>query len=450
MKDLSLKILNAKIWINGQIIEGDIVSKNGKISKIGKETSHNKSADSIDAKGNLVIPGIVDLHVHFRAPGFTHKEDFYTGSKAAAAGGVTTVLDEPNNKPVTSNLETLKAKIKLVEGTSFVDYLFNVAVFSDHLDEIDKVAKYGVKSFTFFDEIGDGSTGLNNTGMLYESLMKVNQVDGLSLLNCRESDLVIHSMNKIKAERKNDLEDYNHHFPHVAESIGGAKRILLANKIGVKTHLREISTSETVDMIRKFKPYMNNITSEIRPDHLFLNIKNTSDLGSFAQQWTPIRTQHDNEALWNALNDGTVEIIASDHATHTIEEKKEGCDNIWDSPPGLPAIESMLPLLLTAVNVGRTNLNRIIESLCVNPSKRLGLFPQKGSISVGSDADLVIIDIKKKGIIQGADSFSKNKWTPFEGWKTIGLPLTTIVGGVPVFNEGEIITEAGSGRFIVN
>ena len=449
MKDLSLKILNAKIWINGEIIEGDVIIKNGKISKIGKETSHNKCDESIDAKGNLVIPGIVDLHVHFREPGFTHKEDFYSGTKAAAAGGVTTVLDEPNNKPVTSNLEALKAKINLVERKAFVNYLFNVTVFSGHLEEIDKVANYGVKSFTVFDEIGDKSTGLNDTGVLYEALMKIKEVDGLALMNCRESDLIVHNINKIKSEGKNHLKDYNNHFPHVAESIGGAKRILLAKQTGVRTHLREVSTSETVDMIRKFKPYMKNTTSEIRPDYLFLNIESTSELGPFAQQWTPIRTRHDNRALWKALNDETIEISASDHATHTSEEKEKGLDNIWESPPGLPAIESMLPLLLTAVNVGKTNLNRVIESLCVNPSKRLGLFPRKGSISVGSDADVVIIDLKQKSIIRGEDSFSKNKWTPYEGWETVGLPLTTILGGVLVYNQGEITAEAGSGRFIL-
>jgi dihydroorotase (multifunctional complex type) len=445
---LSLKIVNAKLWLETGVYEGGLTTEEGRITKIGIETSLPAADTIIDAGGRLVIPGLVDLHVHFREPGFTQKEDFMTGTRAAAAGGVTTVLDEPNNKPVTASVKALKAKHDLVQGKAYVDYLFDMAVYSDQLPEIKAATEYGVKSFAFFDELGDKPTGLENTGGLHDALMRIRAVDGLALLNCRESDLVIYTMKRLRAEGRNKLSDYMSHFPHVAESAGAAKRILLAHSVGVKGHLREVSTAETVEVLRCLKPYLGNITAEVRPDHLFLNQGNTSSLGPYAQQWTPIRTKRDQAELWRALSDGTINIIASDHATHTEEEKETGWKNIWDSPPGLPAIESMLPLFLTAVNMEKIGLGRVVEAASVNPAKRLGLYPRKGCIGVGSDADLVIVDLRYERVIRGEDSLAKTHWTPYEGWKTVGAPVSTIVRGVPVYHEGEIVAEPGHGQFI--
>jgi dihydroorotase len=288
---------------------------------------------------------------------------------------------------------------------------------------------------------------MDDTGVLYEALKRVKTVDGLALLNCRESDLVIATMRKTREKGSGNLLDYNNHFPHVAESAGGAKRILLAHNVGVRAHFREVSTAETVEMLRHLKPYRGDMSAEVRPDHLVLNHENTSDLGPYAQQWTPIRTRQNQEALWGAINDGTVNIIASDHATHTVEEKKRGWENIWESPPGLPAIESMLPILLTAVSEGKTSLERVISATTANPARRLGLYPRKGCIAVGSDADLVVIDIKKERKITADEMYTKSKWTPYEGWTTRGAIETTILRGVPVYRQGKIVSEA-LGRFI--
>ena len=444
---MSLKIVNAKLWLDTGTYEGGLVTENGAVSKIGKESSLPQTEVTIDAEGKLVIPGLVDLHVHFREPGFTQKEDFSTGTRAAAAGGVTTVLDEPNNNPVTSSTAALRAKKVLVKEKAYVDYLFEMAVYAEGLDEVQAASSMGIKTFAFFDELVGTSTGMDDTGVLFEALKRVKKVDGLALLNCRESDLVIATMRKTREKGSGNLMDYNNHFPHVAESAGGAKRILLAHNVGARAHFREVSTAETVEMLRLLKPYRGDISAEVRPDHLVLNHENTSDLGPYAQQWTPIRTRQNQEALWGALNDGTVNILASDHATHTVEEKNSGWGNIWESPPGLPAIESMLPILLTAVNEGKTSLERVISATTANPARRLGLYPRKGCIAVGSDADLVVIDTKKERKITADEMYAKSKWTPYEGWTTLGAVEATILRGVPVYQQGEIVSEA-LGRFI--
>ncbi|MCW4051330.1 MAG: dihydroorotase family protein [Candidatus Bathyarchaeota archaeon] len=446
MTDLS--IINGTVFTETGLLKANISVKNGKITQIGEKSTTIGSERVIDASGKLVIPGLVDLHVHFREPGFTQKEDFLTGTRAAAAGGVTTVVDEPNNKPVTNSLETLRKKKKLVEGKAYVDYTFSVALYADTLDQVKELRMDGINAFAVFDELGDKPTGMNDTRVLLDALEKVKAADGVALLNCRESDLVVGTMGRLKASSKTTLEDYNDHFPHVAESIGAAKRILLADWVGVKTHMREVSTLETVEVLKQLSPYMGGVTAEVRPDHLFLNRENAADLGPFAQQWTPLRRRKDSEALWGALNDGTVNVIASDHATHTKAEKERGLEDIWASPPGLPAIESMLPLLLTRVNEGVLELSRLVEAASVNPAKVIGQYPRKGCISVGSDADLVIVDLNAEKVIRGKDSKAKTHWTPFEGWKVKGLPVATFVRGIETFVDGEIVGKPGQGRFL--
>ena len=438
---------NASILTEKGIIEGSLAVKDGKITAVGAKSGRSAKR-TVDIGGKLIAPGLVDLHVHFREPGFTQKEDFLTGTRAAAAGGVTTVVDEPNNSPVTNSLATIEGKRRIIEGKAYVDYSLQMAVYADVLDEIRKAREAGIVAFPVFDELGDRPTGMENTGILYEALRRIKEVDGLALLNCRESDLVIKTMDGLKESGRNTLADYMDHFPHVAESLGGAKRILLAHDVGVRAHFREVSTAETVQMIRAMKGYMGKITAEVRPDHLFLNHENTRNLGPYAQQWTPLRTKADSDALWEALNDDTINVIASDHATHAEEEKKKGLDNIWKSPPGLPAIESMLPLLLTAVNGGRLGLERLFECASTNPAKVLGLYPRKGTIKVGSDADLVVIDLEKESVIRGDNSNAKTHWTPYEGWKVKGVPVATYVRGIETYIDGEITGEPGQGRFL--
>lgn len=442
----SMSIVNAKIWLEDGLYEGGLFVEDGKIAKIGK--SMPEADHVMDAKGNLVLPGLVDLHVHFREPGFTHKEDFYTGSCAAAAGGITTIVDEPNNNPVTSTPDALREKMSLIQRKAAVDYTFSVALHADTLEHIPVFREMGVNCFAVFDELGDAPTGMDDTGVLLDALSRVKEAEGLALLNCRESDLVVHVTERLRCSGSGTLDDYNAHFPHVAESVGAAKRVLLSHAVGVKTHMREVSTLETVNVMRKLKHYMVGVTAEARPDHLLLNHENTRGLGPYAQQWTPVRRKTDNEALLGALRDGVIKVIASDHATHTEGEKERGRDNIWESPPGLPAVETMLPLLLTKVNEGVLELGTLIDAASANPAKVMGQFPRKGCIRVGSDADLVLVDMKMQRIIRGEGLHGKTKWTPFEGWRTRGAPIATYVRGVEAYVDGEAVAAPGHGVFL--
>jgi dihydroorotase len=310
-------------------------------------------------------------------------------------------VDEPNSSPVTASPDALGEKMRLAQRKALVDYTFSVALYPDTLDHVPVFREMGVNCFAVFDMLGDEPTGMDDTGVLLDALSRVKEVEGLALLNCRESDLVAHVMERIRGSGSGTLDDYNAHFPHVAESVGAAKRVLLSHAVGVKTHLREVSTLETVKALRRLSRYMDGVTAEARPDHLLLNHENTRGLGPYAQQWTPVRRKADNEALLGAFRDGVIGVIASDHATHTEDEKMRGRDNIWESPPGLPAVETMLPLLLTKVNDGLLDLGTLVEAASANPAKVIDQYPRKGCIRVGSDADLVLVDMKAVDAFRG-------------------------------------------------
>jgi dihydroorotase len=436
-------IINARAFIDGALTECGIAIADGQIAHIGKELSLHPGTSFIDAHGTIILPGLVDLHVHFRDPGATHKEDFFTGSCAAIAGGVTSVLDEPNNIPVTDTPDALRSKLEIIKRKSLVDYSCSVALNAWNLNKLKEFRDLGAYCFAEFDELGDKPTGLTDAGILLEAMKRVKEEGGMVLLNCREAKIVDKAISEIRAAGKNSFNDYNDSFPNVAEAIASADRLLMAEDIGVKAHLREISTHETLRVIRCLKK--SNISTEGRPDHLFLNKVDHAALGPLAEQWTPIRRPEDSHEMLEALNSGLIDVIASDHAPHTLEEKSLGYKNIWNSPPGIPAVETMLPLLLTEVNKGTLSLTRLVEATAINPAKILGIYPKKGCLQLGSDADLVLVDIKKERTIRGENLHGKTKWTPYEGWKTRGEPVLTFIRGILMYDE-VIIGKPGQGK----
>ena len=436
-------ILNARVFTGGALTECGISIEDEKITRIGKDPHLHPGNTVIDAHGMILLPGLVDLHVHFRDPGATHKEDFFTGSCAAIAGGVTSVLDEPNNTPVIDTPEALRSKLEIIKRKSLVDYSCSVALNAWNLNSVKEFRSLGAYCFAEFDELGDKPTGLTDAGILLEAMSRVKEEGGMMLLNCREAKIVDKAIRDIRAAGRNSFDDYNDSFPHVAEAVAAAERLLMAEDIGVKAHLREISTHETLGVLNCLKK--SNVSTEVRPDHLFLNRVDHAALGPLAEQWTPIRRPDDSREMLKALNSGLIDVIASDHAPHTMEEKKLGYKNIWSSPPGIPAVETMLPLLLTEVNKGTLSLARLVEATAINPAKILGIYPKKGCLQVGSDADLVLIDIKKERTIRGENLHGKTKWTPYEGWKTIGEPVLTFVRGILMYDE-VIFGKPGQGK----
>jgi dihydroorotase len=386
---ISTLIKNAKILVNGNLVEKHIILENHKIREVVDEPVTVDKV--IDVKGKLVIPGMVDCHVHFREPGLTHKEDFFTGSCAAAKGGVTTVFDMPNTKPPTTSVELLKQKRELAKK-SIVNYGLHFGATPDNSNEI-KSAKGVASTKVYMNE----TTG----NLMFE------RDENLQASFKASKNISVHAEGEAVEKALN-----------IFKSFCTKKQQL---------YLCHISTKKELTMIRKFKK--SNIYVEVTPHHLFLTEEDDKD--AFTKMKPVLKTRADQDALWNAVDKGLVATIGSDHAPHTIEEKRSE-----KFPYGVPGVETTLPLLFNAVNEKRLTLQKVIELTSENPAKIYNL--NKGKIAEGYDADLVVVDMNLKKEVKNEELLTKCKWSPFNGKILKGWPIMTIVGGNLVYSDNKI------------
>jgi dihydroorotase len=415
----------------------------GKIISIGKTPS--KAEKTIDAEGNLVLPGLIDVHVHFRDPGLTYKEDFESGSQAAANGGFTTILDMPNTIPPTNTAKSFQKKLRIASKKSIVDFGLHTGV-SD-LKEIEKIAALNPASFKIFMDTVDGGF-LNEAFKAISELSKIenkdvnfqNNENNLSnpviTLHAENKDIVNKYTEQLKLEKENNPSDYALARPSVAEEVAVAQAIALTHHYQTKTHFCHISTFKSLQMINNSKSFLNNISSEITPQHLFLDSSAFKKFGNLTKTNPPLR-KYSEKIPWEHLNQ--IDLIGTDHAPHAIEEKKK---DVWEASPGIPNLEVILKLLLTEYNSKKISLESINRLLCENPAKIFNL-NNKGFIKVGMDADLVIVDLKKEGIIKSDEFYSKAHYTPFEGFKYQGAPIMTICRGNLIMDHNNVYQNQG-------
>ena len=390
---MPLLIKNCRILINDKVYAKNILIKNNKIAKI---TNKELKADKIiDAKNNFVLPGLIDCHVHFREPGLTHKEDFLTGSMAAAKGGVTTVLDMPNTIPATTTIDALEEKRRLA-AKSIVNYGFNFGAVPNNISDIKKAKN--IAAVKLYMDYTTGDMKVDDLGFTAD----VFKASGITIIHA---------------------EDIN---------IQSAVEILIKNKIKNKLHVAHVSSEKELIYAKQNK-IKKQITVEVTPHHLFMNDKDLQHLGAFAEMKPRLKTEHDQKALWKGIENGIVDVIASDHAPHMKEEKEQA-----NYPFGVPGVETMLPLLLDAFNAKRISLPMIQKLCCENPANIFKI-KNKGFLKEGYDADLVIADLDKRQAVRNEDLLTKCKWSPYEGKILKGWPVTTIVNGNVVYNDGEII-----------
>lgn len=425
---------NCRILNGGELITADIEVSNGKIQKISQTSLEGD--DVIDVKNNLVIPGAIDAHVHFRDPGQEYKEDFYTGSCAAAAGGVTTVLDMPNNKvPITTN-KALEEKRKSARK-SIVNYGFHFGATSDNIEDIRNAENIaGVKVYM-------GST----TGtLLVDKVQDIRRV-----FDASEKRMIVHAedeerMNSIAEQYKGQEDPFIH--TKIRDNVCAEKALKIAIKTSkernAKLHVAHASTKEEILLIKEAKYSKDNasVTCEVCPHHLFLTNDFLSKKKNFAKMNPPLRSREDRDCLWTAIRDGVVDIIATDHAPHTVEEKQKG---YWQAPSGVPGVQTMLPLLLNEVSHNRLSLIKLVELCCENPALIFGI-KNKGFIKEGYDADLAVIDMGLTRKIRNEEQLSKCGWTVFDERECTGWPVMVFVRGKLVYDLHRGITgEKGDG-----
>lgn len=399
----------------------------------------------IDADGLYVLPGIIDGHVHFRDPGLTYKEDFATGTLAAACGGVTTVIDMPNVVPPTSTLENFRQKVKVVSPKAHVDFGLVAVIIQDNLDQIIPLAQAGVTCFKIFMGETVGGIPAPDDGAILESFRLVAKTGLRCGVHAENNQVMQYLIAKLKAEGRTDPLAHLDSRPSVAEAEAIQRAVLFAQEAGSKLHIYHMSSKEGVELVGEAKRRGVDVTAETGPHYLLLKAADMKRLGTILKMNPPVRTKEHAEALWQGLLDGRVDMIATDHSPHTREEKVK--DVVWDAIAGFTGVEVCVPLMLTQVNQGRLSLNRYVLLASENPARVWGLYPQKGNIGIGADGDLTLVDLGKEGVIQSEALHSKSKVTPFEGHKVKGMPVYTIVRGRVVMQNGKVADKPG-GRLI--
>ena len=390
--------------------------------------------EAVDAAGKLLLPGVVDDQVHFRDPGFTHKEDLGSGSTACAAGGVTSFLDMPNTNPQTITCDTLHDKLEVASRKSLVNYGFYIGATTDNVTELAAAVRTpGIKIF-----IGS-STG----DMLVDEQEALEAIFAETELpitaHCEDEATVRANRERLKGGAT--VADHSVIRDEAAAVIATKRALDLARRHRHRFHVLHVSTAAEVPLLRD---HDGLITAEACPHHLFFDTSDYERLGTRVQMNPSIKTADDRRALWQGLLDGDIQIIATDHAPHTLEEKAVPYPG---SPSGLPAVELSLPLLLNEVASGHCTIDQVVHWMCDGPA-RIWDMVGKGRIEVGYDADLVLVDPELRREVRKEDLWTRCGWSPWEGVHLTGWPVRTWVGGQTVFQDGQVDPEA-RGREIV-
>jgi len=455
MNKFDLVIKSDKVFIDSRLVDCYIGVKDGVITTISKEKL--EADEVIDAEGKMVLPGTVDPHVHIRAPGHEERETFESGSKDAALGGVTTIIEMPFASPPPHSPEIVENRMNVANQEVVVDIAFYGAAGTDCLDDVIPCSKSGIVAFkTFLHAALPGREkefiGLTapNTGDQYELMERVAQTGVMIGFHAENNDMLNKNIAKLRREGKTSPIYHGRSRPPVVEIETASKILLFAQKIGTKVEICHISTPEVVELVNKAKSKGVYAIAETCPHYLFLNENALEKVGVFAKCNPPLRSEEERQGMWEMVNNGSIDIIGSDHAPYTKEEKERGSEDIFTPPAGFPGLSTRLPLLFTAVKEGKIKLGRMVELICENPAKIFGLYPKKGTIALGSDADFVIFDPNKKGVISKDKMFTKCRDSAlvYNGWEVYGKPEKTIVRGKVVFDKGEITVSPGYGEII--
>jgi dihydroorotase len=425
----SLLIRHARILLaDGTWLTGDVLLRDERIVEIAASITNTEVSREIDATGLVLLPGVIDPQVHFREPGLEHKEDLTTASRACAKGGVTSFLEMPNTVPLTITQAALDDKLDRAAHKSIVNYGFFIGATPANLPDILTASPAcGIKIFM---------------GSAHGDLL-VSTAEALEPIFAKGSRLIaVHAEDQARInQRKQEFAGSKD--PAVHSQIQDNQAALNATQLALglskkyqrRLHILHLSTAEEVELLRQDKPAW--VTAEVTPQHLMLNTDAYAAIGTLAQMNPPLRSHHDNEVLWAGLLDGTIDFIATDHAPHTLAEKAKGYPN---TPSGMPGVETSLPVMLTQAVAGKCSIEQVSNWMSTAVAKAYNI-PNKGSISIGYDADLVLVDLKNYHPIERKDIVSKCGWSPFEGWNLTGYPVYTIVNGNIVYEKGEIRSE---------
>jgi len=428
-------IKNAKIVNEGTIFEGDVLIEDQFIVEIA-ETISAKSATTkiIDAEGNYLVPGAIDDQVHFREPGLTHKGDIASESKAAVAGGITSYIEQPNTVPNVVTQELLEEKYQIAASKSFANYSFMMGMTNDNLDEVLQTNPRNVAGIKIFLGSSTGNMLVDDVEVL-EKLFSSTSM--LIAVHCEDEQTIKDNLERYKAEYGDDIPVTLHHLIRSEEAcyLSSSKIIALAKKTGARLHVFHLSTAKEMSLFTNKIPLeKKKITAEVCIHHLWFTNEDYKTKGNLIK-WNPsVKTENDRKVLWEALLDGRIDVIATDHAPHTLEEKKQ---NYLKAPSGGPLVQHALVAMFEAYHQGKISIEKIVEKMAHNPAKIFKI-EKRGFIKVGYYADLVIVNTGLPWSVKKENILAKCGWSPFEGFTFKSRITHTFVNGQLVYNNFKV------------
>jgi allantoinase len=444
-----LAITNAHVVFETGVSDTNLYIKDEKVAGITSEALPAK--ETFDAEGRYLLPGAVDPHVHFNDPGYTEGEDFRTGSMAAAAGGITTVFEMPLTIPLTADKASFLLKKAEASKKSVVDFALYLALTPDnwsHVSDLMELEPVAFKAFMSYSP----EIPMVNDGQLLAGMRAIRDANSIIAVHCENNEIINFLTAQLKEAGRKDPHAYAESRPAYAEWEAVQRAVNLATISGVQLHVVHSSTPEGARIVAEAKRNGHPISVETAPHYLFLDVNDLERRGPFAQCNPPLREAGNSEKLWSAIEAGLIDCIGSDHAPFTFAEKEPGYSSIWESPAGVNNIQTMIPLLLSEGIKRNIPLPTLARFFATTPAKLFGIYPMKGAIRVGADADMFLFNPAETWTVKPEATFYKQKWTPFEGLEVTGRIDRTWVRGTAVYAgsslQGGILVNPGFGKFV--
>jgi len=456
--------MNADLVIRGGTLvtgdgerRGSLAIQGGRIVAVGGDDAMPQARDVIDASGLHVLPGIVDTHVHLRDPGKIEREDWLTGTQAAAAGGITTILEMPIAMPSTHSVKTMTERAAHVQPRSIVDFGLYGGASHDNLDEIEPMAAAGAIAFKTFRT--DPVRGRENefigiccpdAGKFLDVMERTARTGLLHVVHAEEQQLINVTEARVRATGRHDGRVHALARPEVVETASIAQCIAMAAATGVRLQIAHMSSATGVNLVTRAKEAGLRVTAETCPHYLMYTDDALAQWGPYAKCNPPLRTAETSALLWEAVRAGVVDVIGTDHSPFLVAEKAPHADNIWAAPPGMPGLEEFVPLMLTAVHQQKFSMSQMVRLICENPARLFGLWPRKGTLAVGGDADVVLVNARTEWVHDHTTLYTKARDTAlmYDGTRFVGRPVATIVRGRAVMRDGKVADAAGWGQWV--
>jgi allantoinase len=443
-------IVGGRVAMADRVFPATVVIAGGRVSALLDPAERADAEHIVDARGKIVMPGAIDPHVHFNEPGRAHWEGFESGTRSAAVGGVTTVIEMPlNANPPTTDEASFALKWRTVRDKAVVDYALWGGVVTDNVDALEGLHRSGAVGYKAFMIDSQTEFARAEDGVLWEAMHRIAAWGSVLGVHAENNDLAARLQRRLQQNGRRDMRAWCEARPPIVELEAIQRVLLLARAAGCRLHIVHLSLPQGADVIADARRAGTDVTVETCPQYLLLDEEMFARLGPIAKCAPPLRTREAVEGLWQRVLRGSIDCLASDHAPCPVEEKLRGVDNVWDAWGGITGVQTLLPLIVSeGIHRRGMSLERFVALTSTHAARIFGLYPRKGSLLPGADADVVILDLDREWTITESSLLYRHRWTPYLGWKVRGRVDRVMVRGRTVVEDGEAVGAPGEGKLV--